>query len=192
MDFWRAGKELGLPAATNAWNNEEIQHLLRLRESGSEDRQTEGVGRERVMEGGRVDRKRGRETEREKELEREVRLCRARLAVQGEMMMGVVKVKQETSDAKASAEAQRKDAQEALAHAAAARRAELQALHAQMAQLAAKMLEDEEAMECSVCMETGASTALIPWCVIVQLVPAVCARAHISKSTCICMYSARR
>eukprot|EP00802_Teleaulax_amphioxeia_P031500 Tamp_34776.p1 GENE.Tamp_34776~~Tamp_34776.p1 ORF type:complete len:167 (-),score=28.47 Tamp_34776:25-525(-) len=78
------------------------------------------------------------------------------------MMMGVVKIKQETCEAKASAEAQRKDAQEALAHAAAARRSELQVLHAQMTKLADKMLEDEEAMECSVCLETGASTALIP------------------------------
>jgi len=40
-----------------------------------------------------------------------------------------------------------------------------------MTKLADKMLEDEEAMECSVCLETGASTALIPWCVIVQKRP---------------------
>ena len=62
-------------------------------------------------------------------------MCRARLAAQDEMMMGVVKVKQESNDAKSAAQAQLKDAQQALVHAIASRRSELQALHAQMTQV---------------------------------------------------------
>jgi hypothetical protein len=56
---------------------------------------------------------------REMELVRELRMCRARLAAQGGMMMCVVKVEQETKDAKSAAKAQLKDAQQALVHATA-------------------------------------------------------------------------
>jgi phenylalanyl-tRNA synthetase alpha subunit len=85
--------------------------------------------------GGGFTGKRERETKREMELEKELRMCRARLASHDEMMMGVVKVKQETKDAKSAAQAQLKDAQQALVHATATRRSELQALHAQMTQV---------------------------------------------------------
>jgi len=122
IEFWRQGRELGLPEATDSWGNQEIQHMLWLRAGAKPGGGGGSLARER-------------ETKGEMELERELRMCRARLAAQDEMMMGVVKVKQESNDAKSAAQAQLKDAQQALVHAIASRRSELQALHAQMTQV---------------------------------------------------------
>ena len=77
-------------------------------------------------------------------------------------MQGVVRVKREKLEASAASQAQLRCAQEALVAAAVTRRSQLQELQQQMKQIADKMLQDEEAAECSVCFECVASTALNP------------------------------
>lgn len=71
-------------------------------------------------------------------------------------------VKRENVEASATVQAELKGAQEEMVQTALARLAELpQALHTQMKQVAALMQEEEEAMECNICMESVAYMALI-------------------------------
>ena len=60
IEFWRQGRELGLPEATDSWGNQEIQHMLWLRAGA---KQGEGRG---GVRGGGVSLARERERRRER------------------------------------------------------------------------------------------------------------------------------
>jgi len=92
LELWRVAKQVGLPCC-RAWSNAEILHSLWIR-GGSRRREGGGASRE----GGGASGKQPMEEALDQEktaLKNEVKMCREKLAVQEEVMAGLVAVKRE-------------------------------------------------------------------------------------------------
>jgi uncharacterized membrane protein YgcG len=236
LELWRVAVRLQLPASCPSWSNRDVLHQLWLRKGGEEEEEEEqGRGGREEGEGGC-----GARVEVER-VERELKKCRGELALQQELVQGLVRVKREKQEASAAAQAHLRGVQQTLGNAtclvlspetrrvvggwcvssdaeaamrcdhahthtthtthathtkhithdavptpvsaAEARQQELLTLQAKMAALAAQMQEDEEAMECSVCMEARASTVLFPCGHCFCCAPR-CPSAHVRECPC--------
>jgi hypothetical protein len=93
LGLWRVGEQVGLPGCTCAWSNAEILHSLWIR-GGSRRRKVAGGGRESGKQVARqwVEDKVDPE---KMALKHKVEVCQEKLAVQEQVMAGLVAVKRE-------------------------------------------------------------------------------------------------